>query len=185
MTPSRLSLILKLFMTCRCSVGGNSLKRIFEFALVPGYVVLSNGGAVVGAFPSQAVSGRWQFASRTSLSAQPVDSGNCVIEAVAISNLQGDLVGTFTDHLRIVRRAQCDHAAAEVFQTDGTYQGTVAGVSGTFDLQGKGQADAQGNVQGHFIIQGGTGALAYLHGVINLTGSLVTGGTYSGNVHFD
>ena len=163
------------------------MKRIFEFAVVLGLlVVMVSSVTVVGASDSQAVNGTWQIASVIPISAQPVDGGNCIIEAVAISNLQGDLVGTFTDLLRIVRRGQCDQLGSETFLGHGTFEGSAADASVAFDFTAVGTADPQGNLQGQFVIQGGSGELANLHGVITLTGSLVTGGgTYSGNVHFD
>jgi hypothetical protein len=162
------------------------MKRIFEFALVLVLLALMvSSVAVVGASDSQAVNGTWQIASVIPISAQPV-AGNCIIEAVAISSLQGDLTGTFTDNLRIVRQGACDQLGSETFLGHGTFEGSAADASGTFDFTAMGTADPQGNLQGQFVIQGGSGELANLHGVITLTGSLISGGgTYSGNVHFD
>jgi len=81
----------------------------------------------------------------------------------------------------------CDQPANEVFQSQGTFTGTVAGVSGTFDFILRGKADAQGNIQGQLVILTGTGGLASLHGQITLSGTLpaLLDGVYSGDIHFD
>ncbi len=163
------------------------MKRLFGFAVVLVLlVVMVSSVAVVGATAPQAISGDWQFASVTPISAQLTDDGNCIIELAYTQNYQGDLVGSVTGQVRIVHLGPCDQPAAEVFHTEGTYQGIVAGASGTFDFQGEGNADAQGNVQAQFVILGGTEGLANLHGQLTLTGNLVAGsGTYSGDIHFD
>ena len=161
------------------------MKRLFVFAVVLGLlVVMVSSVSVVGASASQAVSGAWQIGSIISSSAQPVGE-NCIIELVDTVNFQGDLVGTSTQHTRILHLGPCDQPAAEVFQSRGTFQGTVANVSGTFDFQLLGSADAQGNVQGSLVILNSSEGLANLHGAITLTGPLFPGGSYSGDIHFD
>ena len=162
------------------------MKRLFVFAVVLGLlVVMVSSVAVVGASASQAVSGDWQISSIISSSVQPVGE-NCIIELVDTVNFQGDLVGTSTQHTRIMHLGPCDQPAAEVFQSRGTFQGTVANVSGTFDFQLQGDADAQGNIQGPLVVLSGTEGLTNLHGQIALTGQLASGGgTYSGDIHFD
>src|SRR5688572_5545267 len=123
MTPSRLPPILKLFTRCRYSAGGNSLKRIFEFGLVLVLlVVVVSSVAVVSASPSQAVSGTWHFTSLTPISAQPVGE-NCIVELAYTQAYQGDVAGTMTGQVRIMRLGGCDQPTAEVFQTEGTFQG--------------------------------------------------------------
>ena len=163
------------------------MKRIFEFALVLGLlVVMISSVAVVGASDSQAVSGTWQFTSVTPLSAQPAGE-NCIVVLAYTQAYQGDIVGTVTAQVRIVRRGACDQTGAvEIFHTEGAFEGTVAGASGTFEFQGEGQADTQSNLQGQFVILTGTDELANLHGQLDVTGNLVTStGTYSGDIHFD
>src|SRR5262245_50090239 len=115
------------------------MKRLLiAFAMVL-VVVMVSSVAVVGASPSQGINGDWQFSSVTPISARPVD-GNCILELAYTQNYQGDLVGLLTGQVRIVHMGPCDQNAAEVFHTTGTFQGTVAGASGTFDFQGEGQA---------------------------------------------
>ena len=148
-------------------------------------VVLVSSVSAVGASASQAVSGTWQFASVTPISAQPVD-GNCILDLGYTQSYQGDLVGSVTGHVRIVHLGLCDQPAAEVFHTEGTFQGTVVGASGTFNFQGEGHAyGPQGEIEGQFVILGGTEGLANLHGALALTGQLPIGGTYSSDIHFD
>jgi hypothetical protein len=160
------------------------MKRLFVLAVV--LVVLVSSVSAVGASASQAVSGTWQLASIISASAQPVD-GNCIIELVDTASFQGDLVGTSTQHTRIMHFGPCDQPAAEVFQSQGTFEGTVAGAAGTFDFELLGKADAQGNVQGPLVVLTGTGDLTNLHGQLTLTGQLpsLLNGVYSGDIHFD
>ena len=158
------------------------MKRLFALAVV--LVVLVSSVAAVGASASQPVSGTWQFTSVTPISAQPVGE-NCIIEVAYTQNYQGDLVGSVTGQVRIVHLGLCDQPAAEVFHTEGTFEGTVVGASGTFDLQGEGKADAQGSVDGQFIFLGGTEGLVNLHGQLTFTGLLSLGGPYSGDIHFD
>jgi hypothetical protein len=112
--------------------------------------------------------------------------GTCIIELVDTVAFQGDLVGTSVETTRIVHLNPCDRPAAEIFETKGTFKGTVAGAAGAFDFQLQGQADAQGNVQGRLVILTGTEGLGNLHGQMTLTGSLLSlRGTYSGKIHFD
>jgi hypothetical protein len=164
----------------------NILKRLFGLAaglaLLAAMVITVS---VASASESQPVSGVWQLTSIISSSAQPVGP-NCIVELVDTVGFQGDLVGSSTNHTRIVHLGLCDQPAAETFLTTGTFQGTVDGVAGTFDFQLHGTADAQGNIQGPLVVLSGTDGLANLHGQISLTGSLVSlSGTYSGDIHFE
>src|ERR1051325_9512834 len=129
--------------------------------------------SVVGASAAQAVSGGWQLTSILSASSQPVGE-NCITGLLDTAGFQGDLVGTSIQNTRIVHLGPCDQPADEVFQSQGTFTGTVAGASGTFDFILRGKADAQGNVQGQLVILTGTGGLASLRGQITLTGTLPT-----------
>jgi len=162
------------------------LKRLSAFVVVLGLlVVMVISVSVVGASASQVVSGDWQFGSISPISAQPVGD-NCIIELDYTQSYLGDLAGTATGHVRIVHLGPCDQSAAEVFVSQGTFTGNVAGASGTFDFQLEGKAyGPQGNIQGQLVILAGTGNLANLHGQITLTGQLPIGGTYSGDIHFD
>ena len=163
------------------------MKRLFAFVVVLGLlVVMASSVSVVGASASQAVSGGWQLTGIISASSQPV-GGNCITELLDTASFQGDLVGTSTQHTRIMHFGPCDQPADEVFQSQGTFTGTVASASGTFDFILQGKADAQGNVQGQLVILTGTGGLASLHGQMSLTGTLPTllDGIYSGDIHFE
>ena len=142
--------------------------------------------SIVGASTSQAVSGSWQLTGIVSASSQSV-GGNCITELLDTASFQGDLVGTSIQNTRIVHLGSCDQPADEVFQSQGTFTGTVAGASGTFNFILRGKADAQGNVQGQLVILTGTGSLVSLHGQMSLTGTLPTllDGIYSGDIHFE
>jgi hypothetical protein len=161
----------------------NILKRLSVFAVVLALLVLAVSSA--SASDSQSVSGTWQFGSLTPISAQPV-AGNCIIELGYTQNYQGDLAGSVTGQVRIMHFGPCDQPAAEVFHSEGTFQGTVDGVSGTFDFQLQGDAYSQGHLQGSLVILTGTDGLANLRGRIAIAGNLPDrSGTYSGDVHFE
>ena len=163
------------------------MKRLFGLTVVLGLLVaMVSSVSVVGASASQAVSGGWQLTSILSASSQPV-GGNCITELLDTAGFQGDLVGTSIQNTRIVHLGSCDQPADEVFQSQGTFTGTVAGASGTFDFILRGNADAQGNIQGQLVILTGTGDLASLRGQITLTGTLpaLLDGVYSGDIHFE
>jgi hypothetical protein len=162
------------------------LKRSFVLAMVVALLALIGSSvSVMAASPSQPTSGDWQIGSIISSSVRPVD-GICIIQLVDTVVFQGDLAGTSIETTRIVHLGPCDQPAYEVFETRGTFTGTVADATGTFDFQLQGHADAQGNVQGPLVILTGTDGLANLHGRINLTGSLLSlRGAYAGNIHFD
>src|SRR5690349_14111279 len=120
------------------------MKRLFGFAVVMGLLMLMvSSVSVVGASASQAVSGTWQIGSILSSTAKPV-GGICILELEDTLTYQGDLVGTSTQHTTIEHFGPCDQPAPEIFQSNGTFEGTVAGISGTFDFQLVGVADAQG-----------------------------------------
>lgn len=158
------------------------MKRLFVFAAVLGLLIMMvSGVSVVGASAAQAVSGTWQIGSILSSSAEPVGR-SCIINLDDTLNWQGDIAGTSSQHTRIEHFGPCDQPAPEVFTARGTFQGTVAGVSGTFDFQLVGRVDAQGNAQAPLVILSSAGGLANLRGLVTLTGPLVPGGTYSGNI---
>jgi hypothetical protein len=109
----------------------------------------------------------------------------CIIDLDATFAFQGTLQGAFTAAFRIVHRGPCSQPAPETFEAEGTYTGSVATASGTFDFNFAGSIDTQGNAQGGLTVLHGTGGLANLHGTLTLTGQAGVGGTYSGQVHFD
>jgi hypothetical protein len=158
------------------------VKRLLMFAVVLGLlVVMVSGGSVAGATASQAVNGTWQVGNLVSRSTQPV-GGNCIIDLVTTLNWQGDLEGTSSQTTRILHFGPCDQPAPEVFQSRGTFQGTVDGISGSFDFLVRGIADTQGNIQAPLVILRGDGGLVNLRGLLTLTGPLVPGGAYSGHI---
>lgn len=161
------------------------MKRLFALVVVLGaLVVMVSSVSVAGASASQAVSRTWQIGSILATTAQPVGR-NCVIEMDDTLNWQGNFVGVSTQHTKVEHFGPCDQPASEVFQSRGTFQGTVAGVSGTFDFQIVGIADAQGNVQAPLVILKGTGGLAALRGLVTMTGPLVPGGNYAGHIRIN
>ena len=116
-----------------------------------------------------------------SIAAQPV-GGICRVNLRATFSFTGDLVGAFVAPFSILHAGACDQAATEAFQASGTYNGTVAGVSGSFDFLFTGTIDAQGHAQGELVILDGRGGLAGLHGAVMLAGQAGVGGTYTGTV---
>ncbi len=159
------------------------MKRLF--AIVLGLlVVMVSSVSVVGASASQTVNGTWQIGTIFSSSAHPVGK-YCAIEMDDTLNWQGDFVEMSTQHTTVQHFGPCDQPASETFQSRGTFQGNVGGVTGTFEFQIVGIADAQGNVQAPLVILKGAKGLAQLHGLITMTGPLVPGGDYLGHIHIN
>lgn len=157
------------------------MKRIFVFVMALALlVVMVSGASVAGASASQTVSGTWKIVSAVPVSANPVGR-NCIVELVATSAFEGDIVGTIEDHLKIVQFSPCDQPGAEVFLGHGDYQGTVLGASGVLQFVAYGTGDALGGLQGQIVFRSGTGGLAGLSGIITLSGDHV-GGTYTGKM---
>jgi hypothetical protein len=115
---------------------------------------------------------------------------NCFVEIDATYSYTGDLVGTSTHHFWIVSHGPCEENGPvpykyhETIHTRGTFSGSVSGMFGTFDFVETAQnwpTDSGGHLYtSHMVILSGTGDLANLHGMLDVSGS-----DYSGQIHFD
>ena len=115
------------------------------------------------------------------------DDGQCIVTAIAPISLTGTLVGTGAPDLEFVADAPCDQLPPTVsFEGEGTFEGTVNGVSGTFDFEIEGFFEpVLGTFEAEFDIEEGTGGLADLEGELTIVGNFATGITYSGEIEFD
>jgi Protein of unknown function (DUF3224) len=114
------------------------------------------------------------------------DDDECIIVLDEAFFPEGDFQGTMNSHFRIEHMGPCDQPAPETFEAQGTFTGSVLGVTGSFRYTFEGAIDAQGNAHGtlHILPKTGTGGLAGLHGKIEFMGIRGVGGTYSGDVEF-
>jgi len=92
------------------------------------------------------------------------------------------MTGAFVAPFRILHFGACDQPASKLFQARGTYRGSVAGVTGSFDFVFAGTIDAAGHARGELIVLRGSGGLQGLRGAVTLDGLEGVGGTYSGVV---
>ncbi len=158
------------------------MRNLFLAIFLVGFILLRIG--VDYASLPQEASGDFQVVSVNVTSVQEVGN-TCIIELDATFNFQGTFEGAFDAHFRIVHHGPCSEPAPETFEAQGTYEGTVEDISGTFDFNFQGSIDAEGNAEGQLVIQQGTSGLAHLRGMLTLTGIAGIGGSYDGEIHFD
>ena len=158
------------------------MRTLFLTIFLASFMLLPLG--VDHASPPQQASGDFQVVSVNVTSVQDVGD-TCIIALNATFDFQGTFEGAFDAHFKIVHHGPCSEPAPETFEAQGTYEGTVEGVSGTFDFNFQGSIDAEGNAEGQLVIQKGTSGLAHLRGMLTLTGIAGVGGSYEGEIHFD
>jgi hypothetical protein len=156
----------------------------FTLAVILALVVVTSAGAS----PPTSVTG--SFADTSATLANPrLAGGNTIFDLTATTVWTGTFTGT-----GIITGTLIIHADGSAnFQDTEIFTGMVNGASGTvtFNLAGTG---TPGTTPGTTIYQdthtitGGTGALANLHGVLTLVGTVPAGlpvATYTGQIHFD
>jgi len=108
--------------------------------------------------------------------------GNAIIELRATVEYTGTFTGTSEVHGKLI--AHADGSAN--FHDVEVFTGTVNGVPGTVTLNLAGSNDSALNLNATSTIVSATGALAGLHGTLNLAGSVRIPqgpfGTYSGQI---
>jgi hypothetical protein len=153
-------------------------------AVILALVVVTNAGA------SPPTSATGTFADTSVILANPrSDGGNTVFDLTATDVWTGTFTGTGTITGTLIIHAD---GSANFHDTE-LFTGTVNGASGTvtFHLEGTGRPGTPPGTtiyQDTHTILGGTGSLANLHGVLNLTGTVPAGSpvaAYTGNIHFD
>lgn len=132
----------------------------------------------------QSASGDFVVSSAVPLSVEPTDD-ECKIVLLATFVLDGTLEGSFTAPFDIEHAGPCDQPAPEEFEAKGTFDGTVAGVAGSFAVDFQGSITADGRASGQLEMDQGQGGLAGVEGSLTLAGIAGVSGSYSGTVAFD
>jgi hypothetical protein len=135
-----------------------------------------------GAPQPSAVSGTFTITFAAPPTFRQIDN-TCFIEAPVRFDFTGDVQGSFSSTVRVVKFGACDAPASDVFQISGVFSGSVLGRVGAFPFVLAGRTDAQGHTNAQLVIGHGSGALAGLHGELTLIGQAGVGGRYSGTVH--
>lgn len=119
-------------------------------------------------------------------SAKPVSDDLCIIELPATFHLEGPLEGSFFTVFEIEHYGACDQYAEEYFYAEGTYEGEVLGLGGTFTFTFEGKIDAFGLATGELLIDEGSGTeeLEGIGGELILSGPAGVSGSYSGSIIF-
>ena len=153
--------------------------RLPVVVLMVAAIGFSAGGAP--ASPPATVSGSYVYTDSWFESFRPA-GGNAIIELHATVEYTGTFTGTSTVHGKLI--AHADGSAN--FHDVEIFTGTVNGVPGTVTLRLAGSNDSELNVRATSTIVSATGALAGLHGMLELAGSvqipLGPYGTYSGQI---
>ena len=153
--------------------------RLPVAVLVVTAIGFSAGGAP--ASPPAPVSGSYVYTDSWFESFRSA-GGNAIIELNAAVEYTGTFTGTSTVHGILI--AHADGSAN--FHDVEVFTGTVNGVAGTVTLNLAGSNDPSLNVRITSTIVSATGALAGLHGTLNLGGTVRVPqgpfGTYSGEI---
>jgi len=158
----------------------NTLRlRLPVILVVVAAIGFSAGGAP--AAPPSPVSGSYAYTDSWFESFRSA-GGNAVIELNASVEYTGTFTGTSTVHGVLIAHAD----GRATFHDVEAFTGTVNGVPGTLTLNLAGSNDSELNVKITSTIVSATGALAGLHGTLNLAGSVRVpqgpSGTYSGQI---
>lgn len=167
-------------------------RRILSFILVALIALLVITGSAF-ASTSMEVSGTMAYAGPfTNLEMQSAGD-NCIIELDLPYAFSGDMQGSVPFHFRVVSHGACPAAPfqyAENLKAQGTFTGSVGDKEGSLELKfvAKAWPAEPGDLAltGKIIILSGTGELAHLHGLLDV--SYIMGNdfdSYAGQLHFD
>ena len=141
--------------------------------------------------PAEA-SGSWWMSALPQNRTWRTAGNTCIIEVDLTLSYDGTLDGTSLEHFWIKSHAPCPpdgpvpHLYDETIHVQGTFEGTVDGKEGTFTFVENARNIATGPGPedylwiGKMVILSGTGDLANLHGIIDLSND-----EYTGRIHFD
>jgi hypothetical protein len=146
-------------------------------------VLLAIGAAAAAAAPPNSAQGTFTYLAST-FSGVRVEGGNTIIDNLSATvSYTGTFSGTSTLHGKLVLHAN----GTANFHDIETFTGTVDGIPGSVTLSLEGATNPNGVVNATDTILYATGALADLHGVLDLIGSVPNPsgpvGTYSGQIH--
>jgi Protein of unknown function (DUF3224) len=172
------------YLNLRLILTGALISRL-RLLLVPLVALLAMTGATVAAAsPRATASGTFTYTSCIPNSVQVV-GGNTIIDFTCTVAYTGTLSGTST--LRGPLTIHADGSTS--FHGSETFTGTVRGASGTVTFNGVSLGTATSFHERNVIVIG-TGALADLHGIVRLVGTVpappgIPYGTYTGRLRFD
>lgn len=151
--------------------------------LLPIAVLLGTGSTTAAASPPTPAQGTFTYLAST-FDGVRVEGGNTIIDNLgATVSYTGTFSGTSTLHGKLVLHAD----GTANFHDIETFTGTVDGISGTVTLSLEGATHPNGVVEATDTVLRATGALADLHGVLDLVGTVPNPsgpvGTYSGRFH--
>ena len=159
----------------------SSWSRIALVTLCAG-VVAAASAVSVGASPPQPISGTFTYLAST-FDGVRVEGGNTIIEGLSATvDYTGTFSGTSTLHGKLILH---DDGTANFHDIE-TFTGTVDGIAGSVTLSLEGATRPNGVVEATDTVLRATGALADLHGVLHLVGTVPNPngpvGTYSGQL---
>ncbi len=151
--------------------------------LLPVAVLLAIGVANAAASPPTSAQGTFTYLAST-FGGVRVEGGNTIIDNLSATvAYTGTFSGTSTLHGRLILHAD----GTANFHDVETFTGTVDGIPGTVTLSLEGATHPNGAVEATDTVLRATGALADLHGVLDLVGTVPSPsgpvGTYSGQLH--
>ena len=152
--------------------------------LLPIAVLLGIGAAAAAAAsPPTSAQGTFTYLAST-FDGLRVEGGNTIIDDLSARvSYTGTFSGTSTLHGKLVLHAD----GTANFHDIETFTGTVDGIPGSVTLSLEGATNPNGVVNATDTVLRATGALADLHGVLDLVGTVPNPsgpvGTYSGRLH--
>ena len=169
------------------------MKKRILFVTVLVIIALMAIAVPASAIKPTMVNGTFGFAGPPMNIVEKPAGKNCIIDVDIVYAFVGDLNGSAPFHFRVVSHGPCPAAPFqydENLKAQGTFEGTVAGKEGTFDLTYVGRAwpadPDELALTAQIVVLSGTGELENLHGVLDvsyLAGDLFD--SYSGQIHFD
>jgi hypothetical protein len=146
-------------------------------------VLLGLGTTAAAASPPMSAQGTFAYLAST-FDGVRVEGGNTIIDNLSATvAYTGAFSGTSTLHGKLILHAD----GTANFHDIETFTGTVDGIPGTVTLSLEGATHPNGAVEATDTVLRATGALADLHGVLDLVGTVPSPsgpvGTYSGQLH--
>jgi hypothetical protein len=165
------------------------MKRRISIVLITLLLTLLLVVPVAATKPAEA-SGHWWMSAPPQNRTWRTAGNTCIIEVDLTLSYDGTLDGISHEHFWIKSHAPCPpdgpvaHKYYETIHVRGTFDGKVDGRSGTFTFTENARNIPTGLGDyvwiGKMAILSGTGELANLHGIVDLSNDV-----YTGRIHFD
>lgn len=167
-------------------------RRILTLILVALIALLVITGSAFASTPME-VSGTMAYAGPFTNLEMRTAGDNCVIDVDLSYAFSGDMQGVAPFHFRVVSHGSCPAMPfqySENLKARGTFDGYVGDKEGSLDLEYVAKAwpaePGELALTGKIIILSGTGDLANLHGLLDVSYIMGDGfDSYSGQFHFD